>query len=146
MAPHFAFEVCLPVLTSILVICDGVSETLLTPCARNWRVSPVTDSIVPTCLSPPKAGDDIRALEPGIGGQIAPAAVCAKPVTVVPTRPAKIKARNFISVPRGGVARSREQLRYSMMSCSRRLCATLRHAPGARVLTHSTKWQNDITT
>jgi len=43
MAPHFAFEVCLPVLTSILVICDGVSETLLTPCARNWSVSPATD-------------------------------------------------------------------------------------------------------
>src|SRR2546423_4042669 len=130
MAAHFAFEVWVPALTSILVICDGVSETLNSS-ARNWIVSPVTGPIVPTCL-PPKTGDSIRTLEPGIGGHFAAAAVCAKPVTVVPTRAAKIKARNFISAPRGGVARSREQLRYSMMSCSRRprdTYATLQ-APG----------------
>jgi hypothetical protein len=71
MTAHFAFAVWVPVLTSIMVISDGFSETLLTPSARrNRNVSPVTDSIVPTCLSPPRTGDSIRARTPAAGGQL----------------------------------------------------------------------------
>jgi hypothetical protein len=99
MAAHFAFEAWVPVLTSIVVISDGLSETLNPSAGRNWSVSPVADSIVPTRLSPAKTGESIRALVPAIGGHFPLAAVCAKPVAVLATIPTRIKVRNFISVP-----------------------------------------------
>jgi len=70
MAAHFAFAVWVPVLTSILVISDGFSETLKPSAGRNRNVSPMTDSTVPTRLSPPRTGDSIRARAPTAGGQL----------------------------------------------------------------------------
>jgi hypothetical protein len=70
MAAHFAFAVWVPVLISIMVISDGFSETLKPSAGRNRNVSPVRDSTVPTCLSPPKTGDAIRTRAPGVGGQL----------------------------------------------------------------------------